>query len=168
MSLVLLMGAGWIAAPQTTGSDSVVYVLRHAERADAAEPEPDPHLSVAGTARAAQLADLLAADPITAVLSSDYHRTRETSEPLAARLGLEVEIYDPRALSELAADLGRRAGRTVVVGHSNTTPQLVELLGGDPGEPIDDATEFDRLYVVIRGADGGVTTLHLRYGEPST
>jgi hypothetical protein len=51
-----------------------------------------------------------------------------------------------------------------VVGHSDTTPELVGLLGGDPGAPIDEPTEYDRLYVVTLGPDGTVTTVLLRYG----
>ena len=90
--LALPLVVGLVSTPQATGAESIVYVLRHAERADAAQPQPDPHLSAAGHRRAARLADLLAAEPITAVLSSDYHRTRETSQPLAARLELPVEI----------------------------------------------------------------------------
>ena len=54
--------------------------------------------------------------------------------------------------------------RILVAGHSNTTPKLVELLGGNPGPPIDEKTEYDRLYVVVLGADGAVTTTLLRYG----
>jgi hypothetical protein len=54
-----------------------------------------------------------------------------------------------------------------VVGHSNTTPQLVGLLGGEAGKPIDDSREFDRLYIVVLGRTGEVTTMQLRYGEPS-
>jgi len=48
----------------------------------------------------------------------------------------------------MAAKLKATPGRHLVVGHSNTTPQLTELLGGDGGEPIVEATEYDRLYVV--------------------
>ncbi|MCF6329704.1 MAG: hypothetical protein L3J02_07895 [Henriciella sp.] len=36
----------------------------------------------------------------------------------------------------------------LVVGHSNTAPQLTEALGAYAGTPIDEANEYDRLYVV--------------------
>jgi phosphohistidine phosphatase SixA len=169
LSMLLMMAASArpVQLSQWGEQASVVYVVRHAERADAAQPERDPHLSAAGGVRAAQLADLLSAEHITTVFSSDYHRTRETAQPLASRLGLSVQTYGPSDLAELAAELIELPGRHVVVGHSNTTPQLVQLLGGDPGEPIDDAVEFDRLYIVVRDDAGGVATLHLRYGAPS-
>ena len=47
-----------------------------------------------------------------------------------------------------------------MVGHSNTTPALVEALGGDPGSPIE-SLEYDRLYMVT--FEGGVGT----YGPAS-
>ena len=43
-------------------------------------------------------------------------------------------------------ELTRDGLRHLVVGHSNTTPPLVELFGGDAGPPIDEASEYDRLY----------------------
>ena len=38
-------------------------------------------------------------------------------------------------------------------------------LGGEPGAPIDEAVEYDRLYQVNFDAAGNVTTVLLRYGR---
>ena len=46
----------------------------------------------------------------------------------------------------------------LVVGHSNTLPELVRLFGGQAGEEITD-NEFDRVYQLIPGANGSVTTV---------
>ncbi|WP_457651455.1 SixA phosphatase family protein [Rhodocaloribacter sp.] len=147
---------------------AVVYLVRHAE---AVSPElrqdpKNPHLSEAGHMRAAHLAYVLGDAGITRILSTDFHRTRETARPLAEKLGLDVASYDPYDLPGFAEALRGMRGRILVAGHSNTTPKLVELLGGDPGPPIDEKTEYDRLYVVVLGADGAVTTTLLRYGAP--
>lgn len=146
----------------------VVYLLRHAEAlSPPPEDEPrNPPLNVMGQERADALARLLSSESIDHVFSTEYHRTQETAAPLATALGLEVEPYDPRALEDFAAQLRATPGRHVVLGHSNTTPALVENLGGQPGEPIDEQVEYDRLYTVIIGADGEVTTLLHRYGAP--
>lgn len=142
---------------------TVIYLVRHAERAE--DGTADPPISGAGEARAALLAHVLGDAGITRVLSTDYRRTRSTAEPLADRLGLAVEAYDPRDLVGLAAAL-RTGSRTLVVGHSNTTPELVAALGGDPGTPAGEP-EYDRLYVVTLIHDGAVTAL-LRYGDPGS
>jgi len=138
---------------------ATLFVLRHAEDFDEGR---DPVLTDAGEARAARLASSLADARVEFILSSDYHRTRDTVAPLAAALGMEVEIYDPRDLPALVEDLAGRDGRGVIVGHSNTTPALVELLGGDPGESIDEM-EFDRLYIVDTDGAGDTLTVQLRY-----
>ena len=140
----------------------VAFLVRHAEKTADAE---DPALSDAGKARAQALASLLRDAGIEAVYSTDYRRTRDTAAPLAAQLRLNVTIYDPRQLESLAADLRRHGRRTLVVGHSNTTPELAGLLGGEPGPPIDEHSEYDRLYVVTIGPDGAVSTVLLRYGD---
>ena len=86
---------------------------------------------------------------------------------LAARLGVAVDLYDPRDLPGMAAQLKADGGRHLVVGHSNTTGELTELLGGDGGTPIVEATEYDRLYVVTLSADGGASSTLLRFGAAS-
>lgn len=142
----------------------MIFLVRHAEKLADAD---DPELSPAGVERAAALAALLSDSAIDRVHSSDYARSRDTARPVAAALGLEVELYDAFDLPALAATLLRAGGRHLVVGHSNTTPEMVALLGGEPGTPIDEESEYDRLYVVtVTG--GEVSTLLLRYGEAWT
>ena len=135
-----------------------VLLVRHAETAAG----DDPELSEQGRLRAERLAGLLAEEGIERILATDTRRARATASPLARRLGLELEIYDPRALPDLAAELRRDGGVVLVVGHSNTTPALVRLLGGDPDTPIRH-DEYDRLYR-IELVDGE-TTLD-RYSAP--
>jgi len=142
---------------------AIVFLVRHAEKVQA---QDDPPLTEAGSMRARQLADLLQETGIDAVYSTDFRRTRDTAEPLAARRGLQTQKYDWNEMEALAADLKRPGQRSLVVGHSDTTTELVGLLGGEPGPPIDEQGEYDRLYLVQLGADGGVSTVLLRYGTP--
>ena len=74
-----------------------------------------------------------------------------------------MRVYDPRDLPAFAQELWQTPGRHLVIGHSNTTPQLAEALGGDPGSPIEEM-EYDRLYIVTLTVDGASTVL-LRFGE---
>lgn len=141
----------------------VVYLVRHAEKATGGK---DPDLTEAGRARAQALARTLGDAGIGAIHSTDFKRTRQTAAPLAERLGLEVRIYDWDEMQALASAMRAASGRHLVVGHSDTTPELVGLLGGEPGPAIDEPTEYDRLYIVTIGPDGAVTSVLLRYGEP--
>ena len=160
-----------------TQEEVTVFLVRHAERADDPGPDPedaaassmvmmagDPPLSEAGRIRASTLARTLRDAGITHVHTTDYRRTWETARPLAEVQGVEMAVYDPSHLQAFAARLSRTPGRHLVVGHSDTTPALVEALGGEGGPAIQ-PLEYDRLYVVFPGVSGARTLL-LRYGEP--
>lgn len=141
----------------------VVYLVRHAEKAD--DGTDDPPLAIAGRIRVQTLKALLSDVDLTHVRTTDWKRTRDTARPFAEEAGFEPTIYDPRELENLAGEIMAEPGRHLVVGHSNTTPQLVAALGGDPAGAISEL-EYDRLYIlVIRPGRPTVTTL-LRYGEP--
>lgn len=123
-------------------------LLRHAEKETGVE---DPGLTRAGHARADFIADWWG-DPrreIEAVWSSDYRRTRETAEPLAEQLGVQIRIYDAGDLPALAARLREEDVNAVVIGHSNTTPQLAALLCDCEVPPMDES-DYERAYHVFR------------------
>ena len=155
-------------APDRTGITTVILV-RHAEKA--AEPAADPPLTAEGVARAQALVEAVRGMPVTAIVSTDFMRTRATAAPLAARLGLTPEIVDPRLRdhARLVAEgiLARHRGETVVVvGHSNTVPDIVAALGATRPPPICDA-EYDNLYVVRVPPSGSATVERRRYGATS-
>ncbi len=139
-----------------------VFLVRHAEKIDNSK---DPNLSSEGLERALTLAGALRNANIEYVHSSDFIRTRDTAAPIADAQGLEVELYDPDNLPVLVEKLRRTGGLHLVVGHSNSTPSLVKLLGGDPGAEINEEGEFDRLYIVTVAKDKSVNTVMLRYGN---
>jgi phosphohistidine phosphatase SixA len=150
-----------VAAPSAAAQeDVVVYLVRHAERAE--DGTDDPPISQAGVERAELLAEMLKDAGITHVHSTDYKRTQQTGQPFIEASGIGVKSYDPRDLDGFAARLRATPGRHLVLGHSNTTPDLARALGGDPGNPIDEF-EYDRLYVVVIAADD-VSTILLRFG----
>ena len=140
----------------------MAFLVRHGEKADLSE---DAELSAAGRERAEELARTLRSAEIEYVHSSDFIRTRGTAAPTAAEYGLEVELYDPRDLPALVERLRRMGGRHLVVGHSTTTPPMVELLGGRPSSVINEEREFDRLYIVTIGSDGAASSVMMRYGK---
>lgn len=167
----LLFVIGVLTACQTTADPKImtetypaatIFLVRHAEKTS---EKKDPSLTTEGRQRAERLADMLADAEITQIYSSDYKRTRDTAAPLAKHLGLEIKLYDAGNLEAIAETLKAKGGRALVVGHSNTTPELTKLLGGEGGEPIVEATEYNRLYIVTLSEGGEANTTLLRFGD---
>ena len=152
--------AAFGGARDDIGEPLLVFLVRHAEKRSEGD---DPGLTEAGTQRAERLASMLRDANLTAVHSTPYNRTRHTAGPVAESFGLEVQTYDPRHAIGMVRELQKQGGRHLIVGHSNTTPALVEGLGGNRGEPIDEATEYDRLYIVTVPPASDVITILLRY-----
>jgi 2,3-bisphosphoglycerate-dependent phosphoglycerate mutase len=144
----------------------VVFLVRHAERADAGMAAAkmagaDPELSDAGKARAAALAALLKDAKISAIFTTEYKRTRDTAQPLAAATGVAAAAIDSKDAAGLIDKVKASAGNVLVVGHSNTVPEIIKALGvGEPVAIPDD--QFDNLFVVIRGARPTLLRLHYR------
>jgi broad specificity phosphatase PhoE len=135
---------------------SAIYLVRHAEKTAGEDPELTPR----GVARAHAIAAILHRAGITAIFSTPTVRTRQTAAPLAQLTGLTVQMYEPGAPKALVEKVRSLTGAVVVVGHSNTLPELVRLFGGAPGAEIAD-DEFDRLYQLLPAADGRVRTILL-------
>lgn len=121
----------------------VVFLVRHAEKGD--DDARDPSLSAAGRARARGLATTLAGAGVTHLFASEYRRTRATLAPLAEHTGVEVQVVGARDAGALAERvLALEAGSVAVVaGHSNTTPQLTELLARTATSPTGRDLESD-------------------------
>jgi probable phosphoglycerate mutase len=69
-----------------------IYLVRHGEAAASWGEDPDPGLSALGRQQAGVAADTLAQRLAgnAQIVSSPLRRARETADPLAARLGLDV------------------------------------------------------------------------------
>ena len=135
--------------------------MRHAEKT---LEKTDPGLTDKGKKRAIDLSKRLADIPLSKIYSSDYTRTRDTAAPIADANKLDITLYDPRSLGDFAKVLLKDKGHIVVVGHSNTTGQLAELLGGEAGTPIVEATEYNRFYIVTRSGQNVSSVIEI-YGD---
>lgn len=145
---------------------SLVFVVRHAERADAGTGgattmATDPDLSDAGRARAESLAAALKDAKITAIFVTPYKRTRQTAEPLAKAVGVQPTEIDAKDIGSLIEKVKAASGNVVVVGHSNTVPDVLTRLGVEDAPKLADA-DYDNLFVVIRGAKPSMLRLHFR------
>ena len=143
-----------------------VFLVRHAERADASPGAPpamatDPDLSAAGRARAESLATLLKDAKITAIFTTEFKRTQQTAAPLAKALGLTPTVVSSKSEADLVKRLKAAKGNVLVVGHSNTVPEIIKALGVTTPVSIGD-DDFDNLFLLTQGASPTLLRLHYR------
>ena len=157
--LMFLLACCFIGNATASDKDSgyTLYLVRHAEKQS--DGSRDPALTEIGKNRSEQLAVWFQDKGITEIWSTDYKRTRDTAMPLVTGLGLELSIYDPRNLPDLAEKLLHNQRTALIVGHSNTTPELARLLCDCFVEDMDES-EYDRLIVMsVTDAETQVKTL---------
>ena len=142
----------------TATAQSTIFVVRHAEKADATK---DPDLSEAGRARAEALAKALRDANITAIYVTEFKRTQQTAAPLAKALGITVTVLPAQDSAALIAKLRALNGNALVVGHGDTIPNLIKALG--VSEPINIAeNDYDNLFVLVLHEKPQLIRLHYR------
>jgi phosphohistidine phosphatase SixA len=142
-------------------AEKAVFVVRHAEKQSPESSAPEVPLSHGGTARAERLAAMLRDAGINAIYATETVRARETAAPLARAVGRPVQAYSavPALADTLRADPSAVA---LVVGHSNTVPELLAALGVKQKVTVTDP-EYDNLFVVIPQVSGDPVLLRLKY-----
>jgi len=135
--------------PAFTAESYTLYLVRHAEKQKNTDT---PHLTQCGRLRAKQLANTLKNVKLQAVYSTSYFRTLETASPSANMNKLGVKQYSPRGLKQLARSLKQDQQNALIVGHSNTTPKLAQLLTGYEVEEIAE-DEYHHLFQIHIAGD---------------
>jgi len=125
-SLLLLATLALLPAGAAAQSADDVYIMRHLEQQ--AGGGDDPGLSPAGKRQADRLATWFRDRP-RAVFASTTRRAMETAAPLARRLGIPLETYDAGDPDRLLDRVKRARGVVLIVGHSNTVPDLIRRMG---------------------------------------
>ena len=167
LSVLVCANAVAVAAQQPA---TTVILVRHGEKADV--PANDPPLSEVGAARAKALLAAARDAGITAVITTQFARTRETARPTAEALGITPEVARAggsvaQHAQEVARMVQAHAGGVVlVVGHSNTLPAIIAALGAPQPPPICDS-EYDDLYVVTLTPNAKAHVIRARHGAPS-
>lgn len=134
-----------LVATTVTAAPEKIMLFRHGEKAAG----KNPHLTSVGKRRAAHLVSLIKADEKVTIFSSDYNRTKETAADLVRAFDKPAIIYDARDLKRLKAQVMALTGTVVIIGHSNTTPNLAELLSNDKVAAMPE-TQFNRYFVLER------------------
>jgi broad specificity phosphatase PhoE len=164
LALAMFAPATAPAAPAAAAPDTAtttVVLVRHAEK-DTNWAGADQPLSAAGLLRARELARALGEVRFSTIFVTPWARTRQTAEPLARQLGDSLTVID--AIDETVRRVREHRGETVlVVGHSNTVPQIVAgLMGAAAPESL--SAGYDDLFVLTLSSGRRPALLRLRYG----
>ncbi len=162
MRFTLLVALLTVFAALAPARAQVLFLVRHAERADAGGPaQPDPELSAAGRARAAALATELHDAKIGAIYVTEFRRTQETAQPLAKQLNLPITVVPAKDTAQLVEKLRATKTNALVVGHSNTLPEILRALGiANP--PQLGEHDYDNLFLLVPGPNPQLVQLHAR------
>ncbi|MGD9999467.1 MAG: histidine phosphatase family protein [Ilumatobacteraceae bacterium] len=112
-----------------------VYLIRHAKAGSRSSWDGDDRLrplSKSGRRQAEAIADRLGARTVPALHSSPYIRCRQTLEPLAARLGLEIadepRLAEASRFEEVLDLLASVADETALCSHGDVIPETIAAL----------------------------------------
>jgi phosphohistidine phosphatase SixA len=163
-----------LTVQSTPGTTTTYILVRHAEKANLT---PESPLSEAGRQRALVLADTLAPMGVTAIYCPALRRNKETVQPLADRLNLEIRTISGWRLMNtrrfaaefLQATMAAHAGGVIVwVGNSSAVgdlgSNLQELylrLGGRGQGP----KAYHDLFVIVVSDTGAIDIQKRQYGQ---
>lgn len=141
---------------------TTVILVRHADRTGTVD-----ELNSFGVVRAQELARILDETNISVIYTSATNRTQQTANPLAMQLGIGISTYDTSNLPALTNDIkSTHKGKVIlVVGHSNTVPQTINLLGISPALPNIPHDEYDNMYIVSLSKNSFTRILKMEYGD---
>ena len=162
-----LMAACNLFAQTPAQPPLTIVLVRHAEKETVPPENKDPNLSLAGQARAQELARMFGGAGITSIYATQYKRTQQTVKPLADKLGLTVTQVEAQKTPDLVKQIRAAKPGDVVflAGHNNSVPEIIGALGG-PKMSIIPETEYDNLFIVTVQSDGTAKLLKMKFGSP--
>jgi 8-oxo-dGTP diphosphatase len=151
-----------------------LFLVRHAKAGEKSTWVGDDArrpLSKSGRRQAEALADRLAGEDVTALISSPALRCVDTLVPLADRMGLTVEVDDRLAegssLADALAALATAPDRAVLCSHGDVVTELVSALGRR-GMELTSAPDWRKatLWVLECGEQGDEPAFKRAWVEP--
>lgn len=146
--IVLVAMLSSYAQSPLKGSNTIIYMVRHAEK----EAGADPELTAQGKQRAGDLYKLMRDVKLARIYTTPYRRTSMTADSLRLNGAIDTVYYDAdttghglvRAIVQ-NNDLGKEI---LVIGHSNTLLRMARAFGveGLPSDIPDE--EFDNIYTI--------------------
>lgn len=160
IAIVIICTAFMLSCKTTT-----IYMVRHAEKAT--QPADNPHLTEDGKTRAIALREYLKDKNITQIHSTEFHRTRETAQPIADLLSLMIQPYKNDTTAKFLAKVQKHNGNSLVVGHSNTTISMLDDLHVTHTITTIPDNDYDNLFIIKVKNGKAKSVVESTYGAAS-
>lgn len=128
-------------------------LVRHAEKdttqMGSTAMNANPNLNKQGIKRSKKLVKALKEFTIDSIYSTNFNRTQQTATPLSKKRNLEIKLYNHKQLKDFATQLKSYQNKTIlIVGHSNSTPALVNLLINKETYKALDESIYTKIFIV--------------------
>ncbi|MFD2532276.1 SixA phosphatase family protein [Gracilimonas halophila] len=147
--LILFTLPAFAQVNSQTNTETTLIFVRHAEKQD--DGTRDPSLTEIGEKRAQKLSELITSSyNVSAIYSTGYKRTQQTAFPTSEVLNLSINEYqlsNPDSLIRSIIEL-HKGEHVLIVGHSNSTPTLVNAaINENRFEKLDESV-YDNIFEV--------------------
>ncbi len=138
-----------------TPKETTYYLIRHAEKIRNNSSEENPELSDKGFERSKYWGEYFEDKNLEMFYTTDFMRTFQTMIPIVYPYKDQIQFYETKDTLFTEEFWTKTYGKkTIIVGHSNTTPQFVnEIIGQEKYKTIPDTVNH-RLYKVKIDKDG--------------
>ncbi len=143
---------------------SVFIMVRHAEKK--LNEGDDPTLTLTGETRAGNLGHILKRLNISQILSTNTRRTISTIQPLMDMTGKKGYMsYEQKTQNSTVESLiySSKGQKFVLVGHSNTIPELLNHLTNTTNYKEIDSNEYSKFFVVVTQGKGQTQVYTFNY-----
>lgn len=166
--VVIVFGLAWFFESQAT---TTIIFVRHTDIDMPLEASADTPLNRRGMLRAGLLADFLDKSDVVAGVNAIYvdstKRTQQTAEPLAKRLGLELETGDHDGVVGFMQEVlfAHKREIVLIVTQADDIAPMVEELHGSKNLAEIGPHDYENVYIVMIPWFGKVKTLQLPYAN---
>lgn len=141
-----------------------IYILRHTEKED--DISENPPLSEAGKTRARYWKQVLANIDINQIYTTDLERNIQTAATLAENYHVKPEMYYPLSFDVVKFINEIKGQKVLIIGHSNTIPDMVNRLIGGSIYPPMSHTDYEKLFLITINANGDTSSSLLNIEMP--
>lgn len=151
--------------PQSESAVTQIYILRHTEKVD--EDAENPKLSKLGVQRARYWKSVLQNVDVQRIFTTDFDRNIQTAKILGEDYSINPEIYYPLSFDVLKFINEVKGQHVLIIGHSNTIPDMVNRLVGESRYPPMSHLDYDNLFLVTINASGETSSTQLHIEMPT-